>query len=451
VETYLSYLTSLLLLGLALGCHALGFRDQLRSPMGRALQRAGKLRMLGVALLGPLSLLLWLEGDFPLILVLANQLILYWLASTMVDVVWLTRTPGARFDWRLPARILFVCALTVYTGRLEPAYRDFGYALAATAAVALVLLRGRAWLWASVPAHIVWMRQLRSRLRTHGYLLVVLLAGYYLLRAWTVVPITSDQLRGYEALIGLVVGLGAVELLALWLETFLKSRRGQGEFAHLAGDAVRAVLYCSVAISLASALTQRDLSKLVLTSAFFSVGLGFALKPTLGNLVSGLILRIAHDFTLGDFLQVGSTYGRVAYIDWRSIGISTLQGDVVSIPHSVVAKSMLMNFSRPTTQHAGYMEVQLSRSVPPGVVRRELLRLLADIPEVCAHPAPEVYLMNLDGWAARYRIRWWMEHVAQAVQAESAVRTQLMYGLQRENLQPITPVRVWHGDEGDGD
>lgn len=451
METYLSYLTSLLLLGLALGCHALGFRNQLRSPLGRALQRAGKLRMLGVAVLGPMSLLLWLEGDFPIFLVLANQLILYWLASTMFDVIWLTRTPGARFDWRLPARILFVCGITVFTGWLEPAYRDFCYALAATAAVALVLFRSRAWLWAHIPAHILWMRQLRSRLTSHGYLLVVLISGYYLLRSWTVVPITSSQLRGYQALIALVLGLGTVELLALWLETFLKSRRGHGEFAHLAGDAIRAVLYCSVAISLASAITQRDLSKLVLTSAFFSVGLGFALKPTLGNLVSGLILRIAHDFSLGDFIQVGSTYGLVTYIDWRSVGISTLQGDIVSIPHSVIAKSMLMNYSRPTPQHASYLEVQMSRALPPGLVRRELLRLLAEIPEVCSHPAPEVYLMNLDGWAARYRIRWWMEHVGQAVPAESAVRTQLMYGLQRENLQPVMPIRVWHGDDGDGD
>lgn len=408
--------------------------------------------MLGVAVLGPLSLLLWLEGGYPLFLVLANQLILYWLASTLFDVVWLTRTAGGdRWDWRLVARVAVVCTLTLYTGRVEPAYRDLCYALAATGAVALVLLRSRAWLWAHIPAHIGWMRKLRNRLRGHGYVLVVLLAGYYLLRAWTVVPITSSQLRGYQSLLWLVLGLGAVELVALWLETFLKSRRGQGEFAHLAGDAIRAVLYCSVAITLASALTQRDLSKLVLTSAFFSVGLGFALKPTLGNLVSGLILRVAHDFSIGDFIQVGNTYGLVTYIDWRSVGIGTLQNDIVSIPHSVIAKSVLFNYSRPSAQHAGYLEVQLSRALPPGVIRRELLRLLAEIPEVCQNPAPEVYLMNLDGWAARYRIRWWMDHVRDALPAESAVRGQLLYGLQRENLNPIAPIRVWHGDDGDGD
>ena len=53
MESTLIDLSSLLLLGVLLGCHYLGFRRPARSSWGRTLQRAGKLRMLGVAVVAP--------------------------------------------------------------------------------------------------------------------------------------------------------------------------------------------------------------------------------------------------------------------------------------------------------------------------------------------------------------------------------------------------------------
>ncbi len=400
--------------------------------------------MLGVALLGPLALLLWLEGQYPLLLLVSNQVMLYWVLSSVVDVLWFTHSPvPGRRDWRPATRLFLAAGLAAAAAWLEPRYRDFSYAFLATAGLGLLLLRGREWLWNALPP------LLARHLRAHGYLAVVLLSGYFLLRAWTVVPITSFQLRRYELVLYLIVGLATVELLALWLESILSSRRGERELAHLLGDAVRAVLYSAVALSLVSTVTQRDVTQVALSSAFFSLGLGFALKPTLGNLVSGLILRVSHDFALGDFVQIGKTYGLVTHIDWRSVGVGTLEFDTIRIPHSVVAKSVLTNLSRPTPQHAGYLDLQLQRSLPPGQVRQELLRLLADIPEVCAEPEPEVYLLKMDGWANTYRIRWWMEHVGRAPIYDSQLRGQLLYGLERKNMAPVSPMRSWLVEDGE--
>lgn len=439
MDSYVAYLSALLLLGIALGCHSLAFRVPLKTRLGRALQRAGKLRMLGVAMLGPLSLLLWLLGSYPLPLLLTNQVMLYWVVSTLLDVIWLTG-PAWRWDWRVWARLTWAAALTGYAGWLEPTYRDVCYALASSLLVLGLLWKALGWLFSRSLSKTRWLRQLQGGLRFHAHVLAVLLAGYFLLRAWTVVPITSEQLNAYELGLKLVVGLAIVELAAVFLEALLRTRPAFREYAHLLGDAVRGLLYTASALGLASSVFHRDLSQLVLSSAFFSVGLGFALKPTMGNLVSGLVLRLSDDFSIGDFLLVDRTFGLVTAIDWRSVRLGTLQGDAIEIPHRIVAESLLVNYSRPSRQHANLLEVKLSRSLPPGFVRAQLLQLLAEIPEVCPSPAPEVFLIDLNGWSCTYQIRWWMEQVGRAPWLDSAVRTRLMYGLQRENLVPVNPV-----------
>jgi small-conductance mechanosensitive channel len=429
VETYLIDLSSLLLLGILLGCHYLGFRTPYRSHFGRSLQRAGKLRMLGVSVLAPLSLFLWLEGHSPLLTLIVNQLLLYWLGSTLIEVSWLLR-PQSR-DWRPGLRLLWLVALFLHAGWEEPQYRDLAYALAATGLVLLALLR----------LHRKIFQTNHKRLRYHGYLMVVGLSAYYLVRAWTVVPITSAHLHGLEHLLALVLGLAAVEAAAVLVERALRLRRRSEEVAQLAADGFRASLYCGLALVLSAQVTRQDVTSLALSSAFFSVGLGFALKPTLGNFVSGLIQRISKDYFIGDFVSIGSTFGRVTHIDWRTVSLGTLTHDTITIPHREVAHSVLINHSRPHPGHASYLEVKLPRHVPPGVVRRHMLEILETLPEVCQDPEPEVYLMDLDGFANTYRIRWWMAHIQDRFHYESQVQVRLIYGLERRSLHPVQPVR----------
>jgi len=443
VESYLVDLSSLLLLGILLGCHYLAFRDQARNPLGRALQRAGKLRLLGVCVLAPLSLFLWLQGESPITTIVVNQVILYWTGSTLFNIIWLLRrerepqgTPTPR-DWRPPVQVLWLSALILQAGWQQPEYRDVAYATAATALLGLLLLRIHRKIFRS-PLPSQWLSHLQRRLVYHGYLLLSALSGYFLIRAWTIVPITSGQLRLYENLLGLLLALIVIEGAAVSLEHLLRSQRRSEEMAHLASDGFRAVVYCGLALVLSTQGTHRELA---LSSAFFSIGLGFALKPTLGNFVSGLIQRVSQDFFIGDFVHIGPVYGMITNIDWRTVSIGTLTHDTITLPHSQVAKSVLINYTRPSPRHAVYLELQLSRLTPPGVVRRTVLEILSRLPEVLQEPAPEVYLMDLNGSGLTYRIRWWLDHVNQRFTYESEVQRQLIYGMERAQLRPIFPIK----------
>lgn len=450
MESTLIDLSSLLLLGVLLGCHYLGFRRPARSSWGRTLQRAGKVRMLGVAVVAPISLFLALQDIHPLVTLMLNQLMLYWAGSTTIEVAWLLRrhhSQSSNLDWRRSLRVLWLTGLVFHAGWEEPEYRDLAFALGATAGVAIGLLFLHRWLFRSRSRGGVYLASLRKRLKGHGYVLVLCASGYYLLRAWTVVPITSRHLKWTEDGLLALLGLAAVEACAATLEHVLRFRKRSEEVAQLTVDGFRATVYIGIAMYVTAQVTKQDVSALALSSAFFSVGLGFALKPTLGNLMAGLVMRISKDFFIGDFVSVGEIYGRVNRIDWRSISLGTLTNDLITMPHHQVAKCVLINHTRPNPQHGSYLQVKLSRGIPPGIVRAKLLEILSTIPQVCATPAPEVYLMDLDGWANTYRIRWWMAHINHRVQDESAVHAQLLYGLERHDLRPTYPAKLLALDE----
>ncbi len=445
MEATLIDLISLLLLGVLLGCHYLGFRRQARSSLGRAMQRAGKVRMLGVAVVAPISLFLALQDHASLLTLTLNQLILYWVGSTVIEVVWLQRRHAnltARKDWRRALRLLWLAALVFHAGWEEPDYRDLAYALGATAGFALALLFLHRWLFRARTRSHQYLLSLQRRLRGHGYLMLLCLSGYYLLHAWTVVPITSRQLQWAQRGVWAVLALAAIEACAATLEHVLRFRKRSEEVAQLAVDTFRAVVYIGLAMLLIGAVTHQDVASLALSSAFFSVGLGFAMKPTLGNMVSGLVMRVSQDFFIGDFVTIGELYGKVTRIDWRSISLSTLTNDLITLPHATVAKSVLINHTRPSPQHGSYLQLKLSRTIPPGIARAKLLEILATIPQVCVNPEPEVYLMELDGFAHTYRIRWWLAHIDHLARDQSLVHSQLHYGLERYDLRPTHPAKL---------
>lgn len=444
MNSYLSGLSALLLFCIALSCHYLAFARPSHGRFGRSLQKSTKVRMLGVASLSPVALYLNLDpAASPLSSLVANQIVIYLVGSCFIEVGWLYRVRLGGRDWRNPARGLLLLLLLGQAALTEPNYRDLMTALSATAVVAWAGVKVHTRLFRDWKPQSPWLQSVQARLSSYALLLGLAASGYYLLRAWTVVPVTSSQMQGAREILVFIGLLAMVELGAGTLEHVLQKQHRSAEVAALATDGLRAFAYVIIALVTASRLIQRDLSSMALSSAFFSLGLGLALKPTMGNLVAGLVLRVSRDFEIGDFIQVDDLYGKVTHIDWRSIGITTIEKDLVALPHSRVARSHLINYSLPSPQHACYLDLRLSAQIPPGRVRREILEIVDKIPEVARFPESEVYLMDIRDGACHYRIRWWLEDIVDRPLFESTVMRQLTYGLMRKDLRPLLPLRLW--------
>ncbi len=78
-----------------------------------------------------------------------------------------------------------------------------------------------------------------------------------------------------------------------------------------------------------------NVSALVAGLGLSGFALGFALKDTISNLLSGVLILVYHPFDIGDFIVVSGEEGKVAHIDFR---YTTLENNekIILIPNSMV-------------------------------------------------------------------------------------------------------------------
>ena len=74
--------------------------------------------------------------------------------------------------------------------------------------------------------------------------------------------------------------------------------------------------------------------------------LGFALKDSLSNFVSGLLILLSRTFEINDQIVVGETEGTVERIEFRATHIRTYDGRLVPVPNGESSRR-----ARPTTPH----------------------------------------------------------------------------------------------------
>jgi len=65
-----------------------------------------------------------------------------------------------------------------------------------------------------------------------------------------------------------------------------------------------------------------------------AVAVGFALKDVAASIIAGLILLFDRPFQVGDRVSFGDTYGEIVSIGLRSVRLSTLDDNLVTIPNS---------------------------------------------------------------------------------------------------------------------
>lgn len=152
---------------------------------------------------------------------------------------------------------------------------------------------------------------------------------------------------------------------------------GLGACAILASDAL--------GISLAPVLTALGVG---------SLAVALALQDTLTNFFAGLYLVADKRVRPGDFIRMDPTYeGYVDTIGWRSTQLRTMANNMVIVPNSTLSKAVVTNYSRPTTQVASSVRVDVALGSDVDKVEDALAdeaKRSVDIPGMSESPPPLV-------------------------------------------------------------
>lgn len=184
-----------------------------------------------------------------------------------------------------------------------------------------------------------------------------------------------------------------------------------------------------------------NLNILAFSSLVMGYIVGNATQDTLGNLISGLALNTERPFQIGDWVTVGSHTGVVVDTTWRATRLRTKANDYIVIPNALIAKEAIVNFSRPTRNHGCYLAIGVSYDTPPNKAREVMLKVLAECPEVCADPAPSVFLAGYGDFSVNFTIKFFIADFARQDPIQSGIMDRLWYAFRREGITIPYPIQ----------
>jgi len=143
----------------------------------------------------------------------------------------------------------------------------------------------------------------------------------------------------------------------------------------------------------------------ILGAAGLAVGL--ALKDSLSNFSSGVMLVFFRPFKSGDFVDAGGVTGTVDTIGIFNTVIKTGDNRVITVPNSMIYGSTITNYSAEATRRIDLVigvsyddEVARARDLIMGVLQSDD-RILKD-------PAPVVLLLELADSSVNFAVRPWV-------------------------------------------
>jgi small conductance mechanosensitive channel len=205
----------------------------------------------------------------------------------------------------------------------------------------------------------------------------------------------------------------------------------------------------ALAIFTALALLGINVSTLLASLGITSLVLGFALKDTIEQAISGTLLLFQQPFKVGDVIEIDNVEGVVADVGIRTTNVRTFEGVQVMIPNNRVFQSVIRNKSYYSSRR---FELALNISTSNDLIaaNQAMLEAVKHVPGVLAEPAPAVAFENFTDAAVRTIVRYWIDTTQGDAQAtRNSVTRAITSALAGAGIASAYPVAPSSGDKTD--
>lgn len=210
-----------------------------------------------------------------------------------------------------------------------------------------------------------------------------------------------------------LLGAALVLLLGIWLAKRLSKALDRAfERANveatlrgfLRNIAYAAMLVVVVVAALQSLGVPTTSVMAVLGAAGLAIGL--ALKDSLSNIASGVMLIAQRPFHVGDFVQAAGIEGTIEHVRVFQTRLRTVDNRSVIIPNSLITTAPIINFTANTKRRVD-IKVGVGYEDDLRLARETLLALAAEHPKVLNAPRPEALVLNLSESSVDLELRAW--------------------------------------------
>jgi len=275
--------------------------------------------------------------------------------------------------------------------------------------------------------------QLAPRLRAPLIFAVLFVVARYVERYLT--P-GSGTLAFARSLGMLFMLLAFGRLLSLSVLEWLLVQRLKRQPPKILRDIFEGVLLIA-AVLLTLRAAGMDPTSLLTTSAVLTAIIGLSMQDTLGNLFAGLSLQAERPFEVGDWIQydpASKHTGRVVEISWRATKLRTQDLIDVVIPNGQLARSSIINYSRPSALARRSVYVTVPHDVPTHLAHDAIMGAVDTVEGVMREPVPTVVTHAFHPHGVELWLRFFITEFEHRDGIDGRVRDRIWYALSRAGI-----------------
>lgn len=216
---------------------------------------------------------------------------------------------------------------------------------------------------------------------------------------------------GLNLVIGIaiiVLGLIFCKIFKVVLKKIMKKAKRDDAIVHFVTSLVDVILKIVVLIA-ALATMGINTASIITVLGTCGVAIGLALKDSLGNLASGVIIAINKPFKTGDYIQAAGEEGTVETINLFNTTLVTPDNKEIVVPNGALSSSNIVNFSTKETRRVDF-EFIIAHDADFNKAQNTILSVLGAHSLVLADPEPVCRLKQMQTNGVLLTARAWVKN-----------------------------------------
>ncbi len=190
-----------------------------------------------------------------------------------------------------------------------------------------------------------------------------------------------------------------------------------------------------------------DTAGLLASLGIAGITIGFAARDAFSNLISGMLIYLDRPFVIGDLIEIGDFYGKVAEITLRSTRIITSDGKMLAVPNAEI-------INKTVTSYTNFPNLRLDIKVTIGVrediekVRQIMLGVIQGDPDYMDDPPARVIVTQLNDYNVAIEFQAWIQDERKHVEKRTELREKVFNALNKARVEmpfetiQLSPLKV---------
>ena len=209
----------------------------------------------------------------------------------------------------------------------------------------------------------------------------------------------------FIALLIYFIGKWIAKRITNFVRKLMEARDSDPTLINFLSNVVYAILLIAVILAALDTLGL-PVTSLVAVVGAAGLAVGLALKDSLGNFASGVMLVMFRPFSKGDFVEVAGVAGTVNEVRIFSTILTTPDNKQIIIPNGQVAADTITNYSANDQRRVDII-FGVGYDDDLKVARGVLTRLCTEHPKVLDDPETKIFVMNLGDSSVDFAVRPW--------------------------------------------